>query len=185
MGSTHPGERNRPMNGTNFSWPQCELCGEPVDSLGLGLYTSKRKRRRFCSRDCRNTANSRTGNEVRTKKLMQRIEAGDWQNPAALNPPNPVNISKGVRRVRRQEVAKGRWRNPALTPEARKKLSRPRKHKGVLHNAIEKLKQGLKMDDLTAEEAESYRTYRRKIYADNRTEYQRKWRESYRKRKKK
>jgi hypothetical protein len=58
-------------------------------------------------------------------------------------------------------VEAGSWRNPALADQAREKLSRPRRHSGVLHSAIEKLKQGAKVADLTPEEQEAHRAYRR------------------------
>ena len=37
-------------------------------------------------------------------------------------------VSKGVSDARQRKVKEGRWRNPALDDEARRKLSRPRKH---------------------------------------------------------
>jgi len=44
--------------------------------------------------------------------------------------------------ARKAEVSEGRWRNPALTDAARRKLSRPRKHTGALARAIDKARTG-------------------------------------------
>jgi acyl-CoA reductase-like NAD-dependent aldehyde dehydrogenase len=87
-------------------------------------------------------------------------------------------------------VAAGRWRNPALTDAARAKLSRPRRHTGALHNALEKLKRGLRVADLTAEQQDAHRAYRRQQRAElwaRMTEEQRarlraKWRADVRRR---
>ena len=67
--------------------------------------------------------------------------------------------------MRKAEVEAGTWRNPALTDEAREKLSRPRKHADnpTLHSAIEKLRQGTPVADLTPAEQEAHRTYRRQL----------------------
>lgn len=114
-------------------------------------YTSKGKPRRYCCRDCRNTANSRAGAQARSEKAKARVARGEWQNPASINPPSPTVLSQRISCLRQQEVAAGTWRNPALGAAAREKLSRPRKYSGDLHSAIEKLKRG-KMSDLTEAE---------------------------------
>ena len=107
----------------------CDHCLEPIPE---DLWYTRRGPRLFCSIDCKNTANSRAGSEIRAAKARQRVKEGRWQNPAALNPPDPQEIGKGTRRIRLKEVAEGRWRNPALSDDARAKLSQPRKHEGTL-----------------------------------------------------
>lgn len=102
-------------------------------------FTSKGKPRLYCSRDCRNTANSRAGSKKRSVKAKARVRRGEWQNPHHLNPPSPEEQARRARLGRLREVQAGTWRNPALSPEARKKLSRPRKHSGPLRQAIRKL----------------------------------------------
>lgn len=134
----------------------CDHCGGPI----ADPFTSKRKPRRYCSVDCKNTANSRAGNEERTRKLRERIERGAWVNPRAINPPNPANIGAGVRRLRLAEVEAGSWRNPGLSDAARAKNSEAHKHSGPLAEAIERLKHG-KMADLSPEQADAYRAYTR------------------------
>ena len=81
-----------------------------------------------------------------------------------------------------REIAEGRWRNPALSAEARAKLSRPRKYGAdpLLHRAIEKLDHGT-MADLTPDEHARYLAYERErrqarlpeIRAYQRARYQR------------
>jgi hypothetical protein len=80
-----------------------------------------------------------------------------------------------------REVADGRWRNPALTDEARKKLSRPRKHSDVLYAAIEKLRT-MKMSDLTIEERDAYHAYRSELRNARRDEINHLARERYHRR---
>ncbi len=139
----------------------CDHCkGEIPHDL---WYTVKGTPRLHCNIQCRQTANSRVGSEIRSKKARQRVARGQWQNPREINPPDPARIAAGVSQARKREVKAGTWRNPALTDEARKKLSRPRKHSGALHRAIEKLKQGLKIADLTPEEVGAHRAYRAKL----------------------
>lgn len=144
----------------------CDHCLGPIE---LSHYT-KRGPRLYCSVDCRNTANSRNGNAKRVRKLRASVAAGEWKNPADINPPDPENISAGISAARKREVAEGRWRNPALTKAARKKLSRPRKYTGALHSAIEKLGAGARVSDLTDEEAEVHRKHRRELRAKRRDE---------------
>lgn len=158
----------------------CDLCQGDIPKARW--YTSKGTPRLYCSRNCMNTANSRAGTPLRSMKARQRIARGEWQNPAHLNPPDPANISRGVSQARWREVAAGRWRNPALSVEARAKLSRPRQHSGALHRAIEKLGQGLKMAGLTAEEQQAYRTYRAQLRAARRDELNAGARRRYRQR---
>ncbi len=128
-------------------------------------YTAHGQPRRYCSIDCRNTANSRAGNAVRTAKLRQAVAEGRWQNPHQLHPPTGAEQAARARKGRLREVAEGRWRNPALAPAARLKLSRPRKHNDdpLLHRALERLKQGTRMADLSAAERERYLAYRRQL----------------------
>lgn len=114
----------------------------------------------YCSRDCRNTANSQAGAAIRGQQTRERIERGMWVNPASLHAPDPEKVGLGVSRRRKREVASGTWRNPGLTPEARAINSRPRKHSGLLARAMEILRRG-RMADLTSEEADVYREYRR------------------------
>ena len=58
----------------------CDHCGGPIPPDEW--YTSKGKSRLYCSRDCRNTANSRAGSPARSEKIRRRIKAGTWRNPA-------------------------------------------------------------------------------------------------------
>ena len=138
----------------------CDYC------LGLipenRWYTSKGKPRLYCCRQCRNAGNSRVGEPVRYQKMMQNIENGTWRNPAAIRPPTSAEQADRARKGRLREVAAGTWRNPALSDSARKKLSRPRKHSGHLHAAIEKLRYS-KMADLSAAEQDAYRQYRARL----------------------
>ncbi len=128
-------------------------------------YTSHGKPRRYCSIDCRNTANSRAGNLVRTAKLRQAVADGRWQNPHHIHPPTGEEQASRARKGRLREVTEGRWRNPALASAARLKLSQPRKHGDdpVLHRALEQLKQGARMVELSAAERERYLAYRRQL----------------------
>jgi len=100
---------------------------------------------------------------VRRIKALARVAAGQWTNPASIRKPARENVSLGVSRSKKLAVREGRWKNPALTPEARLKLSRPRKHSGALADAMEKLGRGLKMADLTEEERLAYHAYRREL----------------------
>ena len=118
---------------------------------------------------------------MRSQKAKRRVEKGEWINPASLHPPTPVEQGERARKGRRREVDAGIWRNPALSATARQKLSRPRRHAGVLHQAIEKLSVG-KMQDLSGEEADAYLLYRAELRTASRAEINRKARERYRKR---
>lgn len=165
----------------------CDLCGDPISAEDW--YTSKGAPRRYCSIDCRNTANSRAGAHIIGAKTRQRIARGEWQNPAVLHPPSAAAIGAASRITRRREVAEGRWRNPGLTPEARAINSRPHKHTGALASAIERLRHG-HVADLTPEEAEAHRAYRRTqgaawragFTADQRSHWRSRWRAYWRKR---
>ncbi len=137
----------------------CDHCLGPIRPGQW--YTSKGKPRQYCCRDCQNTANSRAGAQGRGVKAHQRYLAGLWKNPLA-GPLTPAEQADRSRRGRLREVAEGRWRNPALSQEARQKLSRPRKHSGLLADAIDKLNAG-SMADLTEEERQAYREYRRRL----------------------
>lgn len=110
-----------------------------------------------------NTGNSRAGAAIRSVKVRQRISRGEWQNPALLHPPTPQEQARRSRLGRKREVEAGRWRNPALSAEAKGKLSRPRKHNGPLHAVLEKIHQGMKVSELSEEERELHRAYRRQL----------------------
>ncbi|MBP8055089.1 MAG: hypothetical protein KA314_04575 [Chloroflexi bacterium] len=146
----------------------CDNCLSEI--LPDEWYTSKGKPRRYCGRDCRNTGNSRAGSPIRSAKARQRVGRGEWQNPAKLNPPTPTEQSHRARLGRKREVKAGTWRNPALTDEAKEKLSRPRKHGPALHAVLEKLQQGQRLADLTPEEQELHRAYRRELRQTRREE---------------
>jgi len=157
----------------------CDLCLGPIRDW----YTSKGRPRLYCSVDCRNTGNSRAGATIRSEKACERVRMGQWVNPALIHPPTPENIGAGVKQARLREVEAGAWRNPALDDEAREKLSRPRKHSGVLHSAIEKLSRRLSVSELTPEEQEAHRLYRRELRIARRDDVNRLARERYRRNK--
>lgn len=151
----------------------CDLCGEDFPP-NVSHYTTQRVPRRYCSRLCRNTANSRAGAEIRSKKAKERVRRGEWKNPSPViredATPREIEawrekMSASVSDTRKQEVESGTWQNPALSDEAREKLSRPRKHgdNPVLHAAFEKLRTGASVADLLPEEQEAHRAYRREI----------------------
>ncbi len=157
-------------DGPPYPWPACELCGEDVNQHGLGYWTTKGRPRRFCSLECRQSNNSREGTPIRTALTRERIKAGTWENPVNFTTPEQRReygkLGGEVRaETLRAEVEAGTWQNPADAPGAREKLSRPRKYADnpVLHSAIEKLGQGYSVSDLTSEEAEAHRQYRRKL----------------------
>lgn len=156
----------------------CDQCGKqmPRDDW----YTSKGQPRRYCDRQCRNTGNSRAGADIRSDKALDRVARGVWVNPADINPPTPEEQSRRSRLGRQREVADGTWRNPALTDEARQKLSRPRKHDGDLHAALEKLRTG-SMADLTDAEAAAHREYQRSLRDARKDEINQAARERYQK----
>lgn len=136
----------------------CDLCLGPIPEED---WYTRRGPRLYCSVDCKNTANSRAGSPIRTRKIHERMEAGRWQNPRELHPPDPERIGLGVSRTWKARVRAGTWRNPALSPAARAKLSRPRRHAGALASAIERLCAGARVSDLAPEEQAAHRTYRR------------------------
>ena len=168
----------------------CDHCRAEIPEE-IGNYTSKGKPRRYCSRNCQNTANSQAGADIRGQKVKQRMARGEWQNPAKLSPPTGKEQARRARLGRKREVEAGTWRNPALTDEAREKLSRPRKHgdNPALHSAMEKLRQGYRVNQLTPEEQSAHRTYRREQQAnmhaswtpEERERQRKKWREYKRK----
>jgi len=171
----------------------CDLCWQPIPP-SLGPFTSKGRPRRYCSIACRVTANSRLGAPLRSLKAAQRAAAGLWRNPlgetpeevaAALRERNrSADHRRKVAAARRREVEEGTWRNPALSETAREKLSRPRVHADdlVLHAAIEKLGRGLSVADLTPEEREAHRRYRRALRARDPERCRAASRRSYRRR---
>ena len=164
----------------------CDLC------LGVippdQWYTSRGTPRLHCCLDCKNTANSRAGAPVRSAKTRLAIGLGQWTNPASIRQPDPEKVSIGVSRARKAEVKAGAWRNPALDPAAREKLSKPRRHTGDLAKAIEKLRHG-KMADLTEAEHAAWLEYRRDLYRQHQAEMtieqheqqRERWRKYYRK----
>ena len=171
--------------GPPFGWPLCELCGEEM----ADPYTAKRRKRRFCSIQCRNTANSRVGAHIRARKARERVRRGEWENPAAHL--TTEQIHEAARRggqVRagqhHEAIEAGTWQNPADAPGAREKLSRPRRHgdNPALHRAIEKLGRGASVSDLSPEEAEAHRAHRRQLYAARREQYRETHRRGYRRR---
>jgi hypothetical protein len=137
----------------------CDLCLGPIPR---DEWYTRRGPRLHCSMDCKNTANSRAGASIRSRKVKRRVARGEWVNPASLNAPDPQNVSAGVSRARKAEVKAGTWKNPAITDKARAKLSRPRKHVGALHRAIEKLRHG-SMKDLTDVEHKAWLKWRRNL----------------------
>lgn len=160
----------------------CDLCGGPIPRGEW--YTSKGAPRLHCSIECRQTANSRAGNPKRIEKLRQAIARGEWKNPRALMTPEEISAaqSHASRTARTREVKEGHWRNPALGAKARKKLSRPRKHRGRLHRALELLRQGIKLRDLPDDLRAAHNRYRRRLAKQN-GEHRRAWyREWYKKR---
>lgn len=142
----------------------CDFC---FGAIPAGRwYTSKGKPRLHCSTTCKNAANSQAGSSTRRAKVIERIARGAWQNPAVLRPPTSAEQAERARKGRLREVREGHWRNPGLTPEAREINSRPHIHSGPLASAIEKLKQGARVSELTLEEQEAHRAYRRKQQQD-------------------
>ncbi len=148
----------------------CDQCLGPIEADRW--HTSKGQPRMYCSRQCRNTGNSRAGSDIRSAKARRRVERGEWQNPARLNPPTPEEQSRRARLARKREVEAGTWRNPALDEAARRKLSRPRKHakNPTLHRAMEKLRGGGQIDMLTPDEQREYRRYRARLRDARRSE---------------
>ena len=160
----------------------CDNCGAPFPP-GVSLYT-RRGPRLYCSPECRNAGNSRAGAPIRAEKQRQRVASGEWHSPHDYMTPEQISLaqSKAARRGRLREVAEGRWRNPALTPEAREKLSRPRKHgdNPTLHRAIEKLRQGVRLVELPQDERDAYHQYQAQLRAARRDEVNSWYRDYYR-----
>lgn len=90
--------------------------------------------------------------------------------------------SRASRTARLREVSEKRWRNPALDDKARRKLSRPRKHSGVLARAIDKARTG-GMAALTPAEHRAYLKWRRELRLARIDDVRRYYRERYRRRK--
>lgn len=163
----------------------CDLCGEPFPA-GVSLYTNKGRPRRYCSIDCRNAANARTGAPIIRERNLERMRRGEWQNPAAeMTDEERREYARRGARVRAQQhkadIAAGAWRNPADAPGAREKLSRPRVHQDnpALHSAMEKLHHGT-MADLTDEERTAFYAHRRVLYQRRLDEARRYRRAQYR-----
>lgn len=162
------------------------ICDQCLGPIPPGQWrTNKRILRRYCSVECRNKANAIAGGPIISSKNRDRIRKGIWQNPSSLRPPTPQEQADRARKGRLSEVRDGKWRNPSLTPEARQKLSRPRKHSGALAEAIEKLGMGLRMADLTQDEKTAYRAYRAELRSRRRDEVNRLARLRYHRRKQK
>lgn len=96
------------------------------------------------------------------------------------NPTTPEEQARRARLGRRREVATDAWRNPALTADARRKLSAPRKHSGPLADAIDKLGQGLGVADLTPAEQAAFRAHQAALRAQRKDEINAQARERYR-----
>jgi hypothetical protein len=145
------------------------ICDNCSGEIRDGWYTSKHRPRRYCSRDCRNAGNSRAGAPVRSAKAKRRVAAGVWVNPLNLETPeqrreHARKAGQATARQHRAALADGTWRNPALSNDARAKLSRPRTiDDPVLHRAQERLNAGEHMRDLTPEEREAYRAHSRDV----------------------
>lgn len=101
-------------------------------------------------------------------------------NPIDITPPTPEEQARRASLGRQREVEAGTWRNPALTDEAKAKLSQPRQHEGDLHSAIEKLRTGT-MADLSDDEAAAYRQYRQGLRNARRDQLNAAARDRYRK----
>jgi len=155
----------------------CDYCrkGIPVGEW----WTSKGRPRLHCSLECRQAANSRKM-ENRAEWMRERIESGDWVNPATINKPTSETISKNSCAARLREVEEGRWRNPGSTPEARAKNSEPHKHTGLLASAIEKMGHGVKLKELPEDEREAYHVYARQLRSARKDEINQQYRERYR-----
>ncbi len=148
----------------------CDLC---TGRIPLGeWYTSKGRERLHCSTSCKATANSRAGAPIRSRKALQRVQAGEWVNPRSLMSTEEISRvqTRASRTARRREVAEGHWRNPALDPQAKRKLSRPRKHRGALARAIEKLGQAKSVSELTPAEQRAHRAWAKRRRAARRDE---------------
>lgn len=160
----------------------CDVCGATMPHQDW--YTTKGTPRLHCSLECKQAGNSRVGNTKRILKIKKRIAAGLWKNPASDMTAEQIsaNNSRTSKTARLREVAAGRWRNPALSAAAKRKLSRPRKHRGALHRAIEKLRRG-NMSQLTEAEKKAHRAWRKKMRDVRRDEINRMARERYAKNK--
>ncbi len=153
----------------------CDHCLQPMPRK---MWYTRRGPRLYCGVDCKNTANSRNSKAIRAAKARERVARGEWQNPHFLNPPTPEEQARRSHLARKREVERGTWRNPALSAAARAKLSRPRKHNDLVHRALEKLRIGT-MADLTDEERDAYREYRRQLRLRRRNDLNRQARERY------
>lgn len=140
----------------------CDQCGGSIPAADH--YTSKGRPRLHCSPTCRATANSRAGAPIRSRKARERVAAGVWYNPRSEMTPEQISAlqSRASRKARLREVAESRWCNPALAAAARRKLSRSRKHRGLLARAIDKANRG-GMADLTPAEHRAYLRWRQEL----------------------
>ncbi len=101
----------------------CDLCGGPIPAGEW--YTSKGRPRLHCSLECKQAANSRVGAEERSKKAKRRVAGGTWFNPRSHMTPEQIHAvqSRASRKARLGEIERGKWRNPALSDDARAKIS--------------------------------------------------------------
>ncbi len=101
----------------------CDHCLGPIHPDEH--YTSKGQPRRYCCRDCRNTANSRNSTAIRIEKAKANVAAGTWYNPRSELTREQISEiqSRAATTARTRERAEGRWRNPGLSPESRAKNS--------------------------------------------------------------
>jgi len=101
----------------------CDQCGGRIPAAEH--YTSKGRPRLHCSLECKQTANSRAGAPIRSRKAKERVRAGTWRNPRSGMTPEHISEaqSRASRKARLREVAEGRWRNPALLARAIEKAS--------------------------------------------------------------
>lgn len=157
----------------------CDYCGKGIPQEYW--WTSKGRPRLHCCLECRQAANSRKM-ENRSEWMHQRIDSGEWTNPASINRPSHETLSKNSRVARLREVDEGRWRNPGLTPEALEINSLPHKHSGPLADAIEKLRLGVKLRDLSTEEQEAHRLYRKSLRDARKDEVNQYYKARYKKR---
>lgn len=111
--------------------------------------------------------------------MHERIDSGEWVNPASINRPSSETISKNSRAARLREVDAGTWRNPGQTEEAKIINSLPHKHTGALASAIEKIGKGVSSADLTSEERAAHIAYRKELRGARKEDVNAWYRERY------
>ena len=95
----------------------CDLCKNRIRD---NLYTNKGTLRRYCSRQCRNTANSRAGADIKSDKAKERVRLGTWVNPGDYLSPEQRREAahkggQAAGKIFREQVKAGTWRNPAMS----------------------------------------------------------------------